>query len=139
MNKNVAKIKIAQKQLGMADDTYRALLNRLTGKTSAAALSVTEQYKVLAEMERLGFKPSKPHASKGLQKPASRKLLMLWRDLYQSGHVQNQSTGALAAWVKSQTDKDHIDWLTPKEASRLIETLKTWLKRPVKEANHEPS
>ena len=138
MNKNVAKIKIAQKQLGMADDTYRALLNRLTGKTSAAALSVTEQYKVLAEMERLGFKPSKPH-TKGLQKPASRKLLMLWRDLHQSGHVQNQSASALGAWVKGQTNKDHIDWLTPKEASRLIETLKTWLKRPVKEENHEPS
>ena len=43
MNKNVAKIKIAQKQLGMADDAYRALLNRLTGKTSAATLSVPEQ------------------------------------------------------------------------------------------------
>lgn len=139
MNKNVAKIKIAQKQLGMEDDAYRALLNRLTGKTSATALSVPEQLKVLAEMERLGFKPSKAHKTKGLQKPASRKLLMLWRDLYQSGHVQNQSTSALQAWVKGQTGKDHVDWLSPQDASRLIETLKTWLKRPLKEVSREPS
>lgn len=133
---NIAKIKIAQKQLGMEDDAYRALLTRLTGKDSATKLSAAEQFKVLAAMEQLGFKPSKPHKAQGKQysKPHSRKLIMLWKDLYQAGHVANKTNAALESWVKSETDKASPDWLEPAEAKRLIETLKSWAKRPVKEA-----
>ena len=36
----IAKIKIAQKQLGMAEEAYRALLLRITGKNSCAVMDI---------------------------------------------------------------------------------------------------
>lgn len=38
----IAKIKIAQKELGLDDDTYRAVLERVTGKRSCADMDVSE-------------------------------------------------------------------------------------------------
>ncbi len=58
----IAKIKIAQQQLNMADEDYRALLVRATGKNSSTTLSDEQLNMVLREMERLGFKPSKRRA-----------------------------------------------------------------------------
>ena len=53
----VAKIKIAQKELDMDDDTYRAVLLRVTGKNSSTRLDAAELDAVLREMCRLGFVP----------------------------------------------------------------------------------
>ena len=129
MKRNIAKIKIAQKQLGMDDDSYRALLKRITGKDSATALTVMQQNQVLTEMERLGWKPKR--SSDQYKKPTSRKLAMMWRDLHQAGHVSNKSKVALCSWVKNQTGKPNPDWLTADEANTCIEKLKSWLKRQI--------
>lgn len=64
---NLAKIHIAKKDLGLDDDTYREALNLVTGKTSAADLTLTEMLKVLAHFEKRGFKP-KTKAKKPMQK-----------------------------------------------------------------------
>ena len=124
--RGIAKIKMAQKFLNMDDDTYRALLLRLTGKDSATNLTEAQQTTVLREMERLGWKPIRSNQYK---KPASRKIAMLWKDLYQSNKIANKSHAALCSWIKSQTGKPHPDWLTPEEANTTIEKLKSWLKR----------
>ena len=42
----IAKIKIAQKQLGMDDDVYRELLHRMAGKRSCTELTATELARV---------------------------------------------------------------------------------------------
>ena len=54
----IAKIKIAQKELGMAEEAYRAMLLRITGKNSCAVMDIGELERVDAEMRRFGFKPS---------------------------------------------------------------------------------
>lgn len=125
--RGIAKIKMAQKFLNMDDDTYRALLLRLTGKDSATNLTEAQQTTVLKEMERLGWKPIRTNQYK---KPTSRKIAMLWKDLHQSNKVANKSRAALCSWIKSQTGKPHPDWLTPEEASTTIKKLKQWLNRP---------
>ena len=125
--RGIAKIKMAQKCLGMDDATYRALLLRLTGKDSATNLTEAQQTTVLREMERLGWKPILANQYK---KPTSRKLAMLWKDLYQVNKIANKSHAALCSWIKSQTGKPHPDWLTLDESQRCIEKLKGWLKRP---------
>ena len=126
----VAKIKIDHKQLGMDDASYRSMMPRVTGKRSATELTVTEQHQVLAELVRLGFRPKPVHKGKTYSRPTSRKLVMLWQDLYQTGHVSNRSNAALCQWVSRQTGKGSPDWLEPAEAARLIEALKAWLERP---------
>ncbi|MFC3716827.1 gp16 family protein [Luteimonas soli] len=52
----LGRIHQAAKQLGMDDATYRALLQRVTGKASSGAMTHAERNAVLAEMARLGFK-----------------------------------------------------------------------------------
>ena len=53
--KLIAKVKIGQQQLGLDDDTYRALLEGATGKRSAAKMNETELANVVAVMEAKGF------------------------------------------------------------------------------------
>ena len=57
---SLAKIHIAKAQLGLDDDTYRALLARIAGVRSAKDLNKRQIGAVLAEFERLGFKPKAP-------------------------------------------------------------------------------
>jgi len=55
-NQQLARIHLAKKTLGLDESTYRALLQRVTGKDSSAAMSMAERNAVLAEFARLGFK-----------------------------------------------------------------------------------
>jgi len=54
---SLAKIHIAKSQLGLDDDTYRALLARVAGVRSAKELSPRQIGAVIAEFERLGWVP----------------------------------------------------------------------------------
>lgn len=54
----IKKIKVAQKQLALDDDNYRAILLRVTGKSSCADCDLVQLQRVEAEMERLGFQPT---------------------------------------------------------------------------------
>jgi phage gp16-like protein len=60
----LAKIHIAKKELGMDDDTYRAMLMQLTGFSSSKDLNAHERRKVLEHLKKAGFQgqhPGKPH------------------------------------------------------------------------------
>lgn len=48
-------IHVAKRQLGLDDDTYRAILRRAAGVSSSRALDNIGLDAVLAELERLGF------------------------------------------------------------------------------------
>lgn len=53
----IVKIHIAKKDLAMDDETYRDVLQRVTGKDSCKNMTVTELKKVISDMKRLGFTP----------------------------------------------------------------------------------
>lgn len=55
----IAKIKVAQKELALDDDNYRAILQRVVGQNSCKSCNLLQLQKIMAEMERLGFKPTK--------------------------------------------------------------------------------
>lgn len=60
----------SRRQLGLDDDTYRALLERVTGERSAADLDAAQLRRVLHEMRRLGAaQPTQPREG-GRAKPA---------------------------------------------------------------------
>ena len=63
--KDLARIHLAKKELGLEDDAYRDLLKGLTGKASAADLTAQERWHVLKEMERLGAKSTQPRRFPG--------------------------------------------------------------------------
>lgn len=55
---SLAKIHIAKAQLGMDDETYRAILARVAGVRSAKDLSPRQIGAVIAEFVRLGWVPT---------------------------------------------------------------------------------
>lgn len=122
-------IKIAQKQLGMDDETYRAMLWTVARVHSSTELDFAGRKKVLEHLEACGFKRTKPQARKLADDPQSKMIRALWLQLHEVGKVRNPSETALAAFVKSQTKRDDLHWLSGKEASALIEQLKKWLAR----------
>lgn len=64
-NTQLAKIHIARQQLGMDDESYRAMLQRVAGVRSAAALNPSQAAAVLAELQRMGFAPKPTPKSQG--------------------------------------------------------------------------
>lgn len=77
---SLAKIHIAKSQLGLDDETYRAILARIAGVRSAKDLSPRQIGAVIAEFTRLGWVPkvaqkvtrAKPNPANDLRKLVSK-------------------------------------------------------------------
>ena len=121
----LAQIHIAKKQLGLDDETYRAVLMRVTRKVSSAAMNPAERSKVIAEMKRLGFKPrGKFTARKASDKPYVRKVFALWGELKRKGLWRDPNPASLRAFVKKMTGVADPEWLSFAQATVVIEALK---------------
>lgn len=124
-NQQLSKIHIAKKELGLDDDTYRALLSRITGKSSAKDLSPLDVAKVLQEFERLGWK-SKQGRNK--PKPAADKAK-------QVGKIEAQLAEAGRPWdygdglAKRMYNADRLEWLDAKQLSGVVAALAKDAKR----------
>lgn len=122
----LAAIHVARKQLGLDEDTYRAVLVRVTGKESTRAMSERERVAVVSELRKQGFRP----ALNGLQGPFAKKLQALWIAAWNLGIVRDKTDGAMLAFVKRQTGIDHTRFLLDGEdAARAIDALKGWMAR----------
>lgn len=131
--RDIQIIHIAKQQLNMDDAAYRDILFTLTRKRSSTELDFAERKKVLDHLEACGFKRTKPQPRKLADDPQSKKIRALWLELHTAGKVRNPSESALAAFVKRQTGRDALQWLNSKEASAVIEELKKWLAREVRD------
>lgn len=126
----LAAIHVAKKQLGLDDDTYRAVLVRVTGKDSTRAMSEAERQRVVEEFRKAGFKkaskPSKTRAAGSYRA----KLQALWIALWNLGLINDPSDDAMTAFVRRQAKLDHTRFLFHHEdASAVIEALKDWMTR----------
>jgi hypothetical protein len=129
-----AAIHVAKKQLGLDDDTYRAVLVRVTGVSSSRDMSPAQRQAVLDEMRRLGFEPAAGARSNGARKPLegpfARKLQALWIAAWNLGLVRDRRDEALSAFVRRQTGIDHVSFLRDAaDGKKAIEALKGWLAR----------
>lgn len=125
-NPRLAKVHIGRKELRMDDDTYRALLARVTGQASSGACTDRQLDAVLEEFKRLGWAPQqKGRPPSG--KPHVRKIFALWKEL--RPYLRNSGQEALRAFVERQTGVSDPEWLDGGQANIVIEALKAWLKR----------
>ncbi|UNE54190.1 regulatory protein GemA [Bartonella machadoae] len=123
---SLAVLHMGKRALGLDDETYRALLFRLTGKQSAKDLTVLEQRLVVDEMKAFGFQEDR----KRLEGKYAKKLQALWIAGWNLGIIRDRSDKALLAFVKRQTGIDHIRFLRDgDDAAKAIEALKNWLQR----------
>ncbi len=121
----LAKIHIAKKDLGYDDDTYRDVLERVTGKQSSGKMTEAERNAVLAEFRRLGWSPQrKSNWRKPSGNPHIRKVWALGKELDNRGYWKLPWKRGLKAFVKKETGIDDPDWLDTKQASKVIEALK---------------
>lgn len=127
---SIALLHVAKRDLGLDDDTYRAVLERVTGKRSAKDLSEAERRAVVDELKRQGFKPSSGGRRKALEGRFAKKLQALWIAGWNLGIVRNRDDKAMLAFVKRQTGVEHTRFLHHAEdAAKAIEALKAWLAR----------
>lgn len=126
----LAAIHVAKKQLGLDDDTYRAMLVRVTGKSSTRDMTEAERNRVVAELRAKGFKAGSTGPRKKLEGRYAAKLQALWIAGWNLGIVRDRTDEALIAFVKRQAGVDHVRFLyDPADARRAIEGLKGWLAR----------
>lgn len=141
---DLSMIHIAKKQLALGDDSYRDLLERLTGKRSSGDLDGNQRRAVLEEFKRLGFQRQAPkqapahgtfakHPRIGTRRLAddarARKVRALWLTLWHLAAVRDPSENALAAFVKRIARVDDLAWLSPQQFHAVTEALKDWCER----------
>lgn len=133
----LAKVHLAKKELAMDDDSYRGLLERVSGRRSAAEISDAGLDKILREMIRLGWRPTPPRRRYSPQtrdkrpgeKTPADKIRALWIDMARDGILRDGSERALGRWLHRQCGKYSADWLDDDEAGKAIEALKKWQER----------
>lgn len=128
-NMLLAKIHIAKKELGLDDETYRAVLQRVIGKSSCAKANAKQLTKVIEEFKSLGFKGQSNKKFRKSPIPAVKKVYALWGELQGLGAVETKDKTALDAFVKKYTGIDNANWLDDKSARKVIEILKKWIER----------
>ena len=122
MKNNLAKIHIAKKELGMDDDTYRAMLQNVAGVRSAKELNAAGAAKVLAHLQRCGWKP-KTAAKVGRKPkpPAGRAAVM--------GKVEALLAEAKRPWEYAHAmalrmfQVEKVDWLDDQQLQKLMAAL----------------
>lgn len=126
----LAKIHCAAKELGLDDETYRAMLRKLTGHNSAAKLDKRQRGAVLDEMRRLGFRPPQTlNLDQRPGEPQERLALALWRDLGELGVLDDPSEAGLRRFAKRTCGIDSLKWADALAMNKVIEGLKAWRAR----------
>jgi hypothetical protein len=133
MNKSIAAIHVAKKQLGLDDETYRAKLTVITGKASVKDMTEAQREEVIRVFRSEGFEPAAARRPDGRQKLSGRfaaKLQALWIAGWNLGIFENRDDAALEKFVKRQTGLDAVRFCRdPQDARKAIEALKAILAR----------
>jgi phage gp16-like protein len=126
----LAAIHVARKQLGLDEETYRAVLVRVTGKSSAGAMSEAERQAVVDELRRQGFTKRASGSRKHLEGKFAPKLRALWIAAWNLGVVPHRTDKAMHGFVKRQTGVDSLRFVHHSaDASAVIEALKARMAR----------
>ncbi len=133
-------VQIGKRDLAMDDDTYRAMLENLTGQRSAKNLSQLQLSKVLDHLKRLGFAPKAKKPQPKAKALEVAKLRAIWITMHKQGFVRNGTDAALDAYVRRMTTHsngrgiDKAIWLKPYQAAEVLESLKKWHYRLMRDA-----
>jgi len=131
-NSELAQIHIAKQQLGMDDETYKAMLWEIARVDSAAKLDFGGRLAVLNHLKSRGWKPRPPKRAKStkLSTDGQQKMIRgLWLQLHDLGEVRDPSELAIGRFVKNRMRVDRMEWLKEEQASDVIEMLKQWVAR----------
>lgn len=145
---DIKRIHIAKSALGMDEDTYRAVIQRISqGRTdSSKDLTDGERAAVMKHMRACGFmlRSPKQQGAAIITRPEMTKLRAMWWRLSEQAAVTRPGgpaacDDAIAAWAERQLSTDtpplqHIRFASQDQWQRLVEALKKWLSRVERQA-----
>ena len=144
-NGMIAKVHIAKKDLGLDDDTYRALLANITGKDSCSKMSMPDLEKLIKSLVNdYGWKVKIKNPKTGIERPfkpkaderSQRFIFRLWVMLAQYNVVNDKSREACNSWMR-RVHGLPVEWCGGTELNRATEQLKAWGKRIADERNDD--
>nr|DAX65186.1 MAG TPA: Protein of unknown function (DUF1018) [Caudoviricetes sp.] len=144
--KLIQLIHIAKQKLSMDEYSYRAMLERLTGKQSTKQMSMAELMQIMQELETKGFKKTaRKHKSPPSQSAVGKsriitKIRAVWIEMAKAGIVRDSSEIALNRFaigiINTMLEKQgnnlrmlNLQSLNDYQASIVLERLKQWAKR----------
>lgn len=126
----LATIHIARKRLGMIEDDYRAMLQRITGHRSAKDCDNLQLGMIMTEFERMGFQSTARAARRApAASSVARKARAMWISLGQLGAIDDSSEAKLELFGKRQLGVERLQWADERQGFRLIEALKAMAER----------
>jgi phage gp16-like protein len=135
-NAMLAAIHAKKKQLGQSDEDYRATNRAVTGKESAADMTIDQLGLVLDNYRKKGVPSSRP--SDPNERPGERQERMIWaiwKDLVRLGAIDEANEKGLRAFAKKTTGGiERLEWLDATNANKVIEGLKAWRRREQQKA-----
>lgn len=139
MNNALRKmIHVGCRELGIDQDSRRALQLEVCGKASMSDMDEDEMNALLARLKRDGFNPASKAPSKRPAAPRAdlRLCHVLWRKLGQAGALDRPGRAGLNAFLRSQFGDAwgsvpvDIDMLRdPDQINDVVRALKAWGKR----------
>jgi len=127
--RELGRIHVAKKSLGLDDDCYRDILERICNVKSAAELDSQGRFKLLKHFESLGWKPTARFSNKKNNDLKTKKIWSLWYQLNEAGKIQSASATGLRSFCKNRIGVDDVRFCNDAQKHQLIEMLKQWLGR----------
>ncbi|MDT7934419.1 MAG: regulatory protein GemA [Sphingomonadaceae bacterium] len=131
MDSRAARIKALRAACAVrkiCEEDYRSILERATGKRSAADCDLAELGLALDAVNAL----PRPDG-RAAQRPAHAKAVALWWNLYWLNEIAPEEPGqvlkALDRFVERQTGMAALKFLPPRQCHSVIEALKDWCTR----------
>lgn len=139
MSALIRTIQVGCKQLGIDQDTRKALQLQVVGKDSLADMTEAERKRVLEELKKLGFKPtSKGGKHRRAPRADIRLIHVLWAALGNAGKLKDPTRKGLNAFIQKRFGKAwgfvpvDVDQLGEnKQINDVLKALKDWVRRDV--------
>ena len=137
----LAKIHVGKARLALDDETYRALVRRVSedfrpesSVESAGDMTQDERLALLQELQAMGFEAGPPPGQARVfgksDEPHVRKLYACAYQLIREGAIAPREPASwLRKFTKRLTGVDDPRWLTAGDCNKVIEALKAWHKR----------
>lgn len=135
----LAAIYVAKKQLGLEEDDFRDVCERVTGKRSTREMNEPQRMRLVEHFRDHGFKPVSKGSRNRLTGKFAAKLQALWIAGWNLGVFKNNDDKAMFAFVQRQTGLDAIRFVHYfDDATKAIEGIKSWIERKVGPVWREP-
>lgn len=129
--KDLARIHIVAKALGLDDEARRDVIFSLTRQKSCADLDYTGLQLVREHLEERARSRGMKVGAAGVSSRDRmvRMIRALWLELGENGKLHDRSERALFSFTKRQTGVERPEWCSMRQKDQVIEALKAWLAR----------